>query len=148
MELELLRTYFAEGTNGDLMKDGLALCHTIELPWKENKRRISCIPEGRYELVKRYSQKFKWHLHVIDVEGRDLILIHPANDALKELNGCIAPVATLAGQGKGNASRVVFNKLKAMIYPLLERNEKVYLTIKSKYHEHSSASKGTNTEVF
>lgn len=147
MELELLRTYFPNGTNGDLLKDGLALCHTIELPWNENKRRISCIPEGRYELVKRYSQKFGWHLLVTNVEGRDLILVHPANDALKELNGCIAPVTTLTGQGKGNASRVVFNKLKALIYPALERKEQIFLTVKEKEHEHSSESKGANTKV-
>ncbi len=148
MELELLRTYFPKGTNGDIRKDGLALCHTIELPWKENKRWISCIPEGRYELVKRYSQKFKWHLQVVDVEGRDLILMHPANDALKELNGCIAPVTVLTGPGKGNSSRVVFDKLKALVYPALERKEKVFITIKVKDDEHSSESKGTDSKVF
>jgi len=145
MELELLRTYFPKGTNGDLLRDGLALCHTIELPWKNNVRRVSCIPEGRYELVKRYSKKFGWHLHVIDVEGRDLILIHPANDALRELNGCIAPVTTLTGQGKGSSSKVVFNKLKSLVYPALEKSEKVFITIKAKDHEHSSKSESSNT---
>lgn len=145
MELELLRTYFPKGTNGDLMNEGLALCHTIELPWKENERRISCIPEGRYELVKRYSKKFGWHLHLVNVEGRDLILIHPANDALKELNGCIAPVTILTGQGKGNSSRVVFEKLKTLVYPILERKQKVFITIKAKENEHSSESKSSDT---
>lgn len=140
MELVLLREYHPKGTNGDLMKDGLALCHTIELPWKENQRRVSCIPEGRYELVKRYSKKFGWHLLVTNVEGRDLILVHPANDALKELNGCIAPVTTLTGPGKGNSSRVVFKKLIALIYPAVENDQKVFLTIKMKANEHCTAS--------
>lgn len=140
MELELLRTYYLKGTNGDILKDGLGLCHCIELPWKENEHSISCIPEGRYELRKRYSKKFDWHLEVINVEGRDLILIHPANDALKELKGCIAPVTTLTGPGRGNNSRAVLRKLKDMIYPVLERNEKVFITIKEKVNEHSTKS--------
>ena len=101
MELELLRIYHPKGSNGNLSANGVGLCHTIELPWKENKNQVSCIPEGRYELVKRYSAKFKWHLLVKDVPDRVLILIHPANDALKELKGCIAPVFILTEEGKG-----------------------------------------------
>ena len=32
MKLELIRTYFPEGTNGILLLDGVVLCATIELP--------------------------------------------------------------------------------------------------------------------
>lgn len=131
MELELHRTYFTEGTNGDLLVNGLGLCHTIELPWKDNQHNISCIPEGRYELVKRYSPKLKWHLWLKNVPNRDLILIHPYNDAMKEARGCIAPVTTITGEGKGSASRVVFEKLKAFVYPVLEKKEQVFITITS-----------------
>ena len=130
MELELLRTYYPNGTNGNLLIDGAGLCHTIELPWKNNEYAVSCIPEGRYELVKRYSPKFKWHLQVCNVVNRDLILIHPYNDAVKQAQGCIAPVTTITGEGKGESSRVVFEKLKAFVFPVLERNEKVFLNIK------------------
>ncbi len=34
----------------------------IELPWIENKKQVSCIPEGVYELKPRFSEKFKHHL--------------------------------------------------------------------------------------
>ena len=95
MELELIRTYFPNGTNGELYHAGSRLCFTIELPWKDNHAGVSCIPEGRYALVKRYSQKFHWHLQLNAVPGRDAILIHPANNALLELRGCIAPVSIL-----------------------------------------------------
>lgn len=145
MELELVRTYNPEGTNGNLINDGLGLCHTIELPWLNNQHGISCIPEGRYELVKRWSDSKKWHLLVCNVPNRDLILIHPANDALTELKGCIAPVTTLVGQGRGVDSRVVFNKLINWIYPILERNEKVFLNIKSDQNEHSAKGNITHT---
>lgn len=35
------------------------------------------------------------------VAGRSFILIPPANDAQKELRGCIAPVSILTAEGKG-----------------------------------------------
>lgn len=128
MELELIRAYNPEGTNGELK---LVVCNTIELPWLQNKRSVSCIPEGRYELKKRVTQKRGQHILVVNVKGRDGILIHPANDAKKELRGCIAPVTILIGPGKGSQSRLANEKLKALVLQALEQNEKVFITIKS-----------------
>jgi hypothetical protein len=128
MELELFRTYSPEGTNGELK---LMVCNTIELPWLQNKRNISCIPEGRYELKMRETKKRGQHLLVVNVKGRDGILIHPANDAKKDLQGCIAPVTTLNGPGKGSQSRLANEKLKALVLEAFEKREKVFITIKS-----------------
>lgn len=134
MELELIRTYFPNGTNGELRladnKKGI-ICYTIELPWLVNKQSVSCIPEGRYELTKRYSPKFGHHLLVNEVKRRELILIHPANDAVKELKGCIAPVSVCTGEGRGNNSRLALKKLLALVYVAMERKENVFLTVKS-----------------
>jgi hypothetical protein len=58
MNLVLHRAYFEEGTNGTLFNSGKFLCHTIELPWNDNKRNISCIPEGTYEVEPRFSKRF------------------------------------------------------------------------------------------
>lgn len=132
MVLVLNRTYFPEGTQGTLEWNGTIVCYTIELPWLENQKRISCVPEGEYVLLKRFSPKFRWHLHLRDVPGRDLILIHPANDAKKELLGCIAPVTKHTGIGKGSSSRKALEKLEALVYPILERNEAVKISIQSK----------------
>jgi hypothetical protein len=131
MELQLVRTYHPMGTNGSIFNGEQFICSTIELPWKENKSRISCIPEGRYELVKRYSLRFKWHLWVKETPNRFFILIHPFNDSVKESKGCIAAVTKHTGPGKGILSRLAFEKLKTWIFPVLERNEKVFITIKS-----------------
>ena len=131
MELELIRTYFPEGTNGELYFRGVRICSTIELPWLQNKSRVSCIPEGKYALMKRYSQRFGWHLQVMNVNNRALILIHPANDAMKELKGCIAPVSILKSEGKGLRSRIALNKVKAIVFPVLEKDQLFYLSIKS-----------------
>ena len=132
MVLVLKRTYFPEGTQGVLEWNGTIVCYTIELPWLGNQKRISCIPEGEYILRKRFSPKFKWHLHLMNVPGRDLILIHPANDAKKELLGCIAPVTIQTGIGKGSGSRIALEKLKALVYAAFDRNEEVKISIQSK----------------
>ena len=131
MELELIRTYFPDGTNGELLHNNKRVCFTIELPWLANKQMISCIPEGRYELTKRYSQRYKHHLHVNDVNNRSLILIHAFNDALKESKGCIAPVSICTGEGKGNNSMLASKKLLAITSIEFGKGNKVFITIKS-----------------
>lgn len=127
MELELKRVYHAKGTNGTMYHK---ICETIELPWLKNKRNLSCIPEGRYELKKRYTSKRGTHIMVMDVPGRSGILFHPANDAAKELLGCIAPVTAHTGYGKGSQSRLANKKLLTSVLAALERGEKVFLVIK------------------
>ena len=112
MDLVLTRTYLPHGTNGTLRYKGNFQCYTIELPWLHNEQKRSCIPEGRYRLITRYSMKHGTHFMLQGVKDRALILIHPANDALKELQGCIAPVTKLTGEGKGSSSRLAFEKLK------------------------------------
>lgn len=131
MVLELSRTYFPDGTNGILECEGKLICLTIELPWKNNETKVSCIPEGKYFIKKRYSKKFQWHLEVLDVKNRSLILFHPANNALVELKGCIAPVTKFSGPGLGLMSRKAFSKLKNLVNPILDKNESVELIIKS-----------------
>lgn len=131
MVLVLTRTYFPEGTNGILVHKGKLICKTIELPWKDNLVQVSCIPEGEYFLEKRYSPRFGWHLEILDVPNRSLILFHPANDALKELRGCIAPVCQLSGPGLGLQSKKAFIKLTNLVYRQLDAKESVLLLVQS-----------------
>ena len=84
-----------------------------------------------YFIEKRYSQKFQWHLHVLDVPNRSFILFHPANNAQRELNGCIAPVTKLSGPGLGLLSRKAFTKLKDQVYKALAGGESVLLIVQS-----------------
>jgi hypothetical protein len=135
MELELFRTYFPNGTNGEIYNDGSRLCFSIELPWLNNKHNISCIPEGRYRLVKNFTERHKWHLLLLDVPHRDDILIHPANDAKRQLLGCIAPVSILTSEGKGLQSRIACDKVYQIAFNAIQRKEHVYLTIKKHDYE-------------
>ena len=61
---------------------------TLELSWKSNIRNISCIPKGTYKVVKRKSKKFKKHFHILDVKGREYILIHNGN-YYTDIRGCV-----------------------------------------------------------
>lgn len=131
MELLLTHTEKGErGTNGELTHEGRHVCYTIERPWLGNQRRISRIPSGTYQLKKRVSEKFGQHLILLNVPDRDLILLHPANDAIRDLNGCIAPVTALTGIGRGVNSRNACEKLFKLVFPALEAGETVTLTIK------------------
>jgi hypothetical protein len=133
MHLTIHRTYHDDGTNGLLTigPHSEPLCYTIELPWRNNELNRSCIPEGTYVLKRRYSTKFRWHLHVADVPGRSFILIHPANHARRELKGCIAPVLLLTGPGTGEQSIQAFHMLMSKLLVALQSKETILLTVTS-----------------
>lgn len=87
--LTLKRTYYDKVTIGKLTGVGVNLV-TLELPWKANEPKISCIPEGTYKVLPRYTADRGRHFEVQNVPGRSKILFHPANYVF-ELEGCIAP---------------------------------------------------------
>lgn len=75
---------------------GFFQCRSIELPWKENRQNVSCIPDGSYCCVPYASRTFGSVYLVQDVPGRSWILTHQGNwagDVSKGLqsnsNGCI-----------------------------------------------------------
>lgn len=118
------------GTFGILtLKNGFD-CHTLELPWRENKRRLSCIPPGKYEAILHRSPKFGNTVWVQDVPGRSEILIHSGNFAgdrhkglRTDVDGCI-----LVGKSKGMlfgqpavlASRLALNELLKQLPPKMD----------------------------
>ncbi len=66
---------------------------------------------------------------------RKYILIHPANDAMQELKGCIAPVSFITGAGKGIRSRLALDTLTSLVYGALDRHDQVFINIKSQSYE-------------
>ena len=98
INLLLIRDMFTDkSTIGELFLNGERFCDTLELPWKDNQRSISCIPEGQYKvrirLPRESATRDYIHLLVKDVKDRDYILFHIGNTA-KDTRGCI-----LVGQG-------------------------------------------------
>lgn len=97
------------------------ICHTIERPWKDNQKGISCVPEGVYPLKLRYSNvvkkssggKYTEGYEVTNVPNRTYIMLHPANYS-SQLGGCIAPGlerGNLHGKQAVLQSRDAFDKL-------------------------------------
>ena len=91
-------------------------CRTVELPYRDNRRNVSCVPQGTYDLVLEYSPRFGRYLWELKgVPNRSECKIHPANEA-KQLNGCIAPGAQyfdLDGDGVSgvSGSRYALNRI-------------------------------------
>lgn len=73
--------------------------HTLELPWKDNQRNISCISEGVYKARKHNSPKFGESLWLQNVPGRSEILIHKGN-FYDDILGCILIGTDLADINK------------------------------------------------
>lgn len=77
-------------------------CCALELPWRDNERRVSCIPAGIYGMARQFSTARGtevWWL--LAVPERTAIQWHSANWP-PELLGCIAPCthfADLDGDG-------------------------------------------------
>ena len=92
MILYIERTYIDKATTSDIKSmDGkrvLFRCKGLELPWKDNERKVSCIPEGAYKVVRRKSPRFGNHFHIADVPDRSLILIHHGNYT-SDIEGCL-----------------------------------------------------------
>lgn len=86
-----------QGTFG-VLTFGARRVHTLELPWRDNRRQRSCIPPGSYRCGLVTSPRFGRVYQVHDVPGRTHVLIHAANLAgdvdlgwTTQLHGCIAP---------------------------------------------------------
>ncbi len=103
---------------------------TLELPWRDNQRRISCIPPGSYTVMKHISPSFGKCFWVKDVPGRSHILIHAGNfsgsvnprTGKPDTLGCILPGISfhdLDGDGIKeitNSRQILQKLLKLMPY--------------------------------
>ena len=69
----------------------------VELPWRDNKRFVSCCTPGIYKLIRRAHEHCD-RLRLLDVPDRDGIEIHIANDAL-DIEGCIGPGLVSSARG-------------------------------------------------
>jgi hypothetical protein len=133
MKLTIDRTYEEKQTKGysavfDAEGTVIFTFDTLELPWKDNAANISCIPEGVYIGKRRHSEKHREHMHITDVEGRSLILIHWGNYAgsvnpktgSPDIRGCVLTgdgFKDITGDGVDEIlkSKTTFKKLMAIM---------------------------------
>ena len=133
INLLLIRDTFTDkSTLGELFVNGERICDTLENPWQDNQRNISCIPEGQYpvrlRLARESASRDYLHLLVQDVPNRDWILFHRGNTA-KDTSGCILV-------GLGSQQDAVNNSTLAMDLLIKEvihlGGENINLIIKNK----------------
>ena len=133
INLLLIRdTFSKESTIGELFLNGERMCDTLENPWIDNERNVSCIPEGIYpvriRLPRESATRDYLHLLVQDVPNRDWILFHRGNYP-KDTSGCILV-------GLGSKQDVVNNSKLAMDLLIKEilhlGGENINLIIKNK----------------
>jgi hypothetical protein len=104
-------------TKGALLVDGDLIAAVLELPWRDNQRNISRIPEGVYLMERYISPKHGYEVFKLrDVPGRDDIEIHIGN-YIRDTLGC-----PLVGNGW-----TVLNGL-----PALTQSAKTYQTFMAK----------------
>lgn len=127
------------GTFGRLTGPGLPVeLHTVERPWLDNRRRVSCIPPGTYELRPRWYIGGQYEaVEVADVPDRSHILIHRGNWP-RDVEGCICPgmsVGPLRRAGDDAptwavlSSRMAFRILLDALRSEWSAGEQTFLTI-------------------
>lgn len=136
MKIRVVRDKSEQGaTLGTLYVNGLEFCDTLE----DEDRALethdwakiygqTAIPRGRYAVTISRSSRFQRELpEILDVPGFTGVRIHPGNVAA-DTHGCL-----LVGRRDGTArvinSRVVFEKLFALIVSSYKRDEPIELEI-------------------
>jgi hypothetical protein len=109
-----------QGTFGVLECEDFRI-FTTELPWRNNERTKSCIPEGLYKVSWHKSPRFGFTYKLQKVPGRSEILLHSGNLAgsmdhryNSHSHGCILPalkLGILGNQKAGLISKPAMNKL-------------------------------------
>lgn len=124
-KVHLVRQWKSDKSTGGVVfgPSGMRL-FSLELPWKENQFRISCIPEGNYTCVWHLSPKFGWTYLVTGTAPRTQILFHAGNYP-KDTWGCI-----LLGKSRSK-DRVWNSRLACQEFYMALRREKFELKISS-----------------
>lgn len=90
MKLTLLRVGPTKQATFGVLRDEnlIPFAVTLENPWLDNQRNVSCIPEGRYECKRVQSPRFGNTFEVTNVPNRSHILFHKGNKE-DDTQGCI-----------------------------------------------------------
>lgn len=97
MTIVLVRVGQSErGTFGVLRHGQIPFAVTLEEPWRDNERLISCIPVGSYLCERVQSPKFGNTFEVKGVQDRSHILFHKGN-TLDDTQGCILVAEEFSG---------------------------------------------------
>lgn len=109
--VEIQRVYIKTETLGSLYVNGKLICKTMELPWRDNQRSVSCIPEGVYHVIKQPPKETRPYpyFRLPHVPGRSGILIHRIT-YVTGLKGCIGVGKAFKDLNKDGVPDIVSSK--------------------------------------
>jgi len=130
------------GVLGELFIDGVFQCYTIEQPWRDNRRFVSCIPDGEYFLIPYHSPKYGEvvaftnaddvvaYQHEANEGDRYACLVHGANWS-SQLQGCVALGQNISwGTHSGLRANIMVTNSKGTLKKMLPKliNQKIKIT--------------------
>lgn len=119
--IDLVRVeYTARCVRGLWLVNGHLQCATLENPWLDNQKNISCIPEGTYDFTRTVSNRFGETFEIGGVKGRTRILIHWGNTAA-DTEGCVllgTEIGSLGGEPAVLQSRKAFTRFMTLMNSL------------------------------
>jgi len=105
-------------------------CKTLELPWLQNAKNISCIPVGTYTVKWTKSWLFgKYTYQIMNVKNRSGIRIHVGN-YYSDINGCIIVGNAFKDINKDNILDVINSKNTLTTFENFMNKKEFTLTIK------------------
>jgi len=120
-----------DGVFGALTLEGRAFCVTLEPPWRNNQRDISCIPDGEYICKQTVSGRFGRTFEVMNVPDREDILFHWGNTTV-DTEGCIIQGRYYGYVNSRNMRGVLASKATFTNFiNIMRREEEFKLVIKS-----------------
>ena len=90
-------------TAGVLAEEGRPFAVTLERPWENNARNVSCIPPGTYPMKRVKSPKFGNTFEITQVLNRSAILFHKGN-TISDSQGCVLVAANFSTWTDGQLS--------------------------------------------
>lgn len=119
-------------TAGDLAVDRRLCANTLELPWRNNEPRTSCIPAGTYRVRLSFSPRFLRTLpELLGVPGRSGIRMHPGN-TVSDTSGCILVGVRALSPDKLFASKTTFALLIERLVAAEKTGEEIVMEILDK----------------
>ena len=139
MKLEVVRKIFTpESTIGHLLIDGVFECYTLEDCSREkpgvavSKWKVpgdTAIPEGTYNIVLDYSNRFKKILpRLVNVPGFEGVRIHAGNTK-KDTEGCLLVGDSIGKDFIGN-SRKAFDRLMEKLVLASNSKKVIIMTVR------------------
>ncbi len=119
------------GTFGTLIDNGIPFALTLERPWVDNERNVSCIPAGVYACNRFSSKSHSNTFQVMNVPNRTGILFHTGN-LMEHSAGCIL-IGETFDLYKGNPAILSSKKGFDEFMSKLENMQDFQLLIQNKF---------------